>query len=424
MKYFFRVLIVLLVAVGIALFIYSSNYREKAEKEQITLTTVKIGEHTSKENIRQLIAENTEGDYQLYTENGSVILCHAGKEQAFDWYTSVTTKTPELYYFDFDEDGEKELGIILANSTITNGSNDYSNALVVVEESNEPDAAKPFVCLTAGMDTWKVPFSRAIKCEMSQPVNNKFIQFVMDNSSAQFTYDEATGFSSNKYVYFAKAQTDNNGNYASFDRWTKGVTKYSVNDNGKISLSIQVLVYYKELAVPQKAGSIKMKISLKENDFDIVPNTIKFVASKEYFCPDPRERAQEQWTSVIHNSANASSINDTQISWLEAQFALNTPYTETTISFSDMESQIKNVDTVELCENSVTIYAKENYTFSDTALKSKKYSVIISIDDKTEYDISDKCELSNETGTGVLKIYFDNAYSREALAGVRIKYGA
>lgn len=425
MKYFLRVIVVLLVATSV-IFVFSNNYRKSKIADSIVLTTQKIGEATEKADTRILVAENEESGYKLYKDNGTVILCKDDVEQSFDiWYPSVSSHTPELYYNDFDDDGEKELLIIMISNSISyySGKTDYFNAAVLVDGVKEnDDSSKEFITITAGVDSWKAPFTSAIKCEMNQLIScDKYIQFVMDDVSSELVYDEATGISSNKYVYYARALKNGNGSYAQLERWQKGACKYSVSDDGKIKLDITVLAYYQDIAKPQILGCIDMTMHTVKDKFDIVPKSISFIADDAYFCSDPRVSATEGWTKVIKNSAQPASVQDTDIDWIEAELSLPNGYNQTTVSFAGMTSEIKNVDRIEINEGALTLYAKEGYAFSNRALSS--YSVTAKIGPQENYDISYSCKIDSINGENALTVYFDKTYNFEDLKSITVKYG-
>lgn len=70
----------------------------------------------------------------------------------------------------------------------------------------------------------------AINAKMNQLKScSKYLQFVMDDNDVELKYDKATGISSNKYVYYAKAlHNDNKDGYKKFTKWGKGEGNYYV----------------------------------------------------------------------------------------------------------------------------------------------------------------------------------------------------
>lgn len=428
MKYFSRVVIALLIA-AVIVFAFSNHYRSKKNQENIVLTTHKISDITNAADTRILLAEEKESGYTLYRDNGTIILCRGELEQSFDeWYSAMASSTPELYYNDFDEDGEKELVIIMLNDLVKyyDGKSEYSTSAVFVKTETDEQGNTSFKTITAGVDSWKAPFTNSIKCEMKQLTKcKKYIQFVMGNAGATFRYDEETGISLDGNCYYAKAIKLGDGNYAEFDRWQKGACKYYVSDEGELRLSITVLTYYNEQPKPQIMGSIDMKMRLlQKGKFDITPNTITFIPSSYCYASDPRITASESWTNIIKNSASPASSQDKEIDWIEADFKINSQYNEQTISFADMTSQIKSVDKVKISESKIVLYAKEGYSFSKRPLSTGSFSATINSGEENEYDLSYTCEVKSVSGTSVLVIDFDKTYDKSDIESIKIKYGA
>lgn len=399
--------------------------------DQIVLTTRNIEASSTTKPDRVLVAENKEGNYQLYKEKNNVILVHEDIEKSFEnWYWSVGEKTPEMYYADFDDDGEKELLIVMVISRAgyTNANNEgYYNAMVMVEPIVDEKGNKDFSVITAGAETWKRPFTEAIKCELSQlKSNDKFLQFVMDDCDETFAYDDKTGISTNKYVYYAKAIRLADGSYAKFSRWVRGSNKYYVGENNELLLDLQLLAYYEGVKAAQYIGDIHMNIAFKDGKFIIVPNTISFVPNPEFLVSDPRKKADGKWKSIINNSAGASAVTEenNEIKWIETEFNLNSFDNEVTVSFAGRDSQIKCVDKVEITQNAIVMTAKGGYVFSDRPVGKAEYSVIINDAAGNPIDIVYNCEVINTENVSKLKFKFDKTYNKEELNKIVIKFGA
>lgn len=91
------VVIGLLVGVGY----YFQTYRHgKAPEEGLTVVTA---ESTTASNKRTFLAENKEGDFQLYAQGDKAILVHQGKSKTFSgWSHYLTKERPKLYYTDLN----------------------------------------------------------------------------------------------------------------------------------------------------------------------------------------------------------------------------------------------------------------------------------------------------------------------------------
>ena len=241
MKYFVRVSIVLLIAVGIV-FGFSYYYREKKNNENIVLTTQVIT--TTKPNQTTTAAPDTvyydDNGYKLFIDNKNKAYIEYNSVRkelgGFDW--ALTQKPVDFYYGDYDGDNEKELLVLycspacdLNNSLITADKSDFENYhkyAVLIKPITNSSGKQDFKIIYADQNTWKKPFEMAINAKMNQVKScNKYLQFVMDDNDVELKYDKATGISSNKYVYYAKAlHNDNKDGYKKFTKWGKGEGNY------------------------------------------------------------------------------------------------------------------------------------------------------------------------------------------------------
>lgn len=228
MKYFVRVSIVLLIAVGIV-FGFSYYYREKKNNENIVLTTQVIT--TTKPNQTTTAAPDTvyydDNGYKLFIDNKNKAYIEYNSVRkelgGFDWV--LTQKPVDFYYGDYDGDNEKELLVLycspasdLNNSLITADKSDFENYhkyAVLIKPITNSSGKQDFKIIYADQNTWKKPFEMAINSKMNQVKScSKYLQFVMDDNDVELKYDKATGISSNKYVYYAKAlHNDNKDGY-------------------------------------------------------------------------------------------------------------------------------------------------------------------------------------------------------------------
>ena len=105
---------------------------------------------------------------------------------------------------------------------------------------------------------------------------------------------------------------------------------------------------------------------------------------------------------------------------IDGSFEIADNVNEQSVSFGELESQIKCVDKVKITQTSIVLTAKEGFVFSDRVTNSGDYSVVIG-DNK---DIAYKAEILERESRSVLKITYDKKYSRDMLKNVKLKYGA
>ncbi|MCC8074043.1 MAG: hypothetical protein LIO62_07960 [Clostridiales bacterium] len=430
MKYSVPIVVALLVAVCIV-FGVSVSYRDQKNAEKIELTTaVSTTEaETTYSDEEIVIDEIEEADSSFVYKNGSYYFIYKGIEKELPDFPEFTNEDkPQLYYYDYDGDGEKDVLLrFFVGTNSTSGESTKYYALYLVKSSTFEEGSDDFQYTVATVDTWVTPFKDSIQCEMTQLRNlKKIIQFAMVNASDSFKYDSDTGLSLDKYVGFARAQQTLMGEYCTFKAWQTGAGVYTVADDGTINLDIQILVEYEELASLQYIGDIHCEVGIVNNNgFDIVSGSLNFIAKDEYTITDPRLSTDEEWSCTVQNS-NAYGDYDTEITYFSAEIDLNGDSDEISQYFSSSDGQANDISSIEFTQNTVTITAKSGYTFAERIFNKNDFSITIP-DDDGENEIDVAFSIDDETGdgsTGVIVITLDRNYTREELENVTVNIGS
>lgn len=425
---------VLIVMIGA--FVFSYQYRnQKISQQTSNISTTQPMQHedealsvaTTDTEKTGLIAEDKENDYQIYFDGKVTTIVHGEyKKEFLSWEFAVKSETPTIFCKDYNGDGEKELAIRVINGVNESegGVREYTYAIYLLKPVTMSSGEKTFDVAIASKDTWKAPFDAAIKCELTQPKScKKFLQFTMDDINESITYDEQTGLTNNKHVNYALALSDNKKQYYTFDRWSRGLGIYNIDEDGNISVDIQVLVYYAENKSEHYIGDIHCGIDIIDRKFSVVPNTIVFNPLNEFQVTDPRDVAGSDWKCVIHNESANTNFKNTEIDWIEADFSLSKTNAENKQYFESLPSKIKCVDSVEFTQDSLTLTAKDGYTFSQRMADKGAYSVILNSDESDEVDISYTCSIKTDANSSALTIHFDKSYDKEDFDKVLIKFG-
>lgn len=425
---------VLIVMIGA--FVFSYQYRNQKISQQTSDITTALPTNKSDETSSDfasepdktgLIAEDKENDYQIYFNGELVTIVHGEYKRVFtSWAFAVKTEIPTIFCKDYDGDGENELLIRIINGVneSESGVREYTYAIYLFKPITTNDGEKTFASYIAAKDTWKEPFDNLIKCELIQLKNcKKFLQFTMDDVKENIIYDEQTGITSNKHAAYAEALCDNKKQYYTFDRWSRGLGIFNIDDKGDITLDIQVFVYYEETKVEHHIGNIHCKIDFTDKKFGIVPNTIVFNPLDETKVTDPRDTASSNWKCVINNASANTNFKNTEIDWIETEFSLKNTSDENKQYFESLPSKIKCVDRIEFSQDSIILTAKKGYTFSQRMADKGAYSIILNSGEKDEMDISYTCSVVTEADSSTLKITFDKSYDKEDFDKVLIKFG-
>lgn len=132
-------LVVIGLLVGVGYYFQTYRHGEAPEKG----LTVVTAESTTASNKRTLLAENKEGDFQLYAQGDKAILVHQGKSKTFSgWSHYLTKERPKLYYTDLNGDKKKELVVRLVSGVDrSTGQELYTYDLYVLTPHKQKTAA-------------------------------------------------------------------------------------------------------------------------------------------------------------------------------------------------------------------------------------------------------------------------------------------
>lgn len=433
------VAIVLLLIAVIGVFVFSYHYRNQKVSQQTSDIHTTAAPTTSEEpkseesqpsdEGNRLLFEDKTNDYQVYYDGSVVNIVHKDYSRQFtSWTYSVNCETPTMFCKDYDGDGEVELLLKIVNGkkdvVYSDDESIYTYSVYMFKPVVTSSGEKTFSSLIASADTWKAPFESAIKCEMTQLEGcKKILQFAMNDSDKEISYNKETGITTNKYVGYAAALANTNGKFYKLSRWSKGAGIYNIDDKGNLTLDIQVLVNYEETTQTHYIGNIHCEMDIINNKFNIAPKTIVFNPLEQCQVNDPRDTAKNNWECVISNASTNTNFKSTNIDWIESELSLKNTSDKSTQYFESIQSKIKCVDTVKFTQDKVVLTAKEGYTFSEPIAESGKFSVIINNGEDNASNIAYTCTVENKNKTSTLTITFDKTYDKEDFDKVLINFG-
>lgn len=420
MKKLIPILLVLAVFTGV--FVYSVNYRNQENQKQFEIAEQRETKRASKKETPltddDIIAQNEESGYKLYYKDGIATVAKGDAKLEFSgWSNSIDAKKPELYYNDFDDDGEKELIIRLADGrSEATGKTEYDYVLYMFEEA-EKDGKKQLTYITATSNNWRTVFKNSINFEITQLKCKKFLQIAMNDADSKIEYDEKTGITDNKYVAYALTNSNSKKEYYTLLKYNSGLGIYTISEDGKITLDIRVIIKYNESELNYYIGNIHSEIVVSDGFFRLKPNTITFIPLDDYTVTDPRDTANADWSYEIKN-LSPSKAGDT-ISSITTQFTVGSG-SGSSLYFGNYSGDITNVDSVKFTQSSVTLTAKDGFTFDENFVKNGNFKVLAG---QGRTDISYTAQVKNSADGSTLIINFDKSYDREDLSSVVINYG-
>jgi hypothetical protein len=421
MKYFLRILLVLVVAVAcVTVAYYYTNGKTLETNNQTSLTTVTKAPATEKNSDRELLASLEDEDFYLYKSSDTIILTHNKKEyEYYNWSSYIDSEEPTLYYNDFDDDGEKEL-LVKAVCDVNESTKEYTYEMYYLDPVTDENGNDDFEVTLLSKSFYSQLLDEQIAMEISQlKTCNKIVQFAMNFAGNGIHYDKETGITKEGHAGYFSALQDSKGNYLTVDTWSKGVGEYSVDDDNVININVKINVSYKDTTSTQQAGSIHFKLAKKsDGDFYIASKSLVFNASDSYKVADPTVVNTDEWQYVENNADKSTPTSDTIINWVKYDTHYNANTTTQTIDFSSNSTEAKYLKSIEITNNSVVLTAKEEFAF-DTSYSSGEFSVIIN----DEYNIAYTAELSVNGNNQIVTIKFDRNYAQNEINSLSINYG-
>jgi hypothetical protein len=422
MKYFFRILIVLVLAVGVVFGVYYYTNPDVLKNNDSDLTTVTKLAATEKYSDKQLIASLEDEDYYLYQSGKTVILNHDGKDYEFEnWSNIVESDSNEMYYADFDNDNENEI-LVKAVIDVDNDLGDYVYNIYLLNPAKDSDGNLIYNVAVASRNVVNNILEEYIIEEVSQLKScNKIVQFAMASSGTTIEYDKTTGAATNGHVGYFRALQDLNGSYLSVSKFSKGNSTFNVTKDNKIKAEVEINISYNNSTVTQSAGIIRFGLTVSDdNSFTPTEKSLSFIPSDDYKVSDPTTADNTSWSYTENNSDKSKATSDNTIDWIQYSSNYDSTITTQTQNFSSSQDDMKNISKVVITNNSVELSAKSGCSFDKQSANKGEFSVIINKGTDDEYEISYTASVTDN----VLKIKFDKSYPKSEIKSVYITYGS
>ena len=424
MKYFLKVLFVLVLATAVVFGVYYYTNGNPFEHNTAQLTTASQAPATEKNSNRVLIASLPKDDYYLYKGTRGVVLTHGKNEYEFtNWSRLIDEEPPEMYLVDYDGDKKKELLIkLVSEKNSTTGELAYD--VYLLKEGKNDEGKTVYDVYPATKVTWGDILDRQIREEVGQLKScKKIIQVSMNAKNKSISYDATTGVALDGFSGYACAlQSD--GNYLTFAGWTKGKGEYSINNKKEICIKVQVNINYKEVQTVQTAGYIFFKLSFKDGEFYVKNRSMNFTPADKYRVSDPRTADKTPWSYGETNTDPRTDYSDRVIDWIKYSTGYKSDINEQSLSYAEEFTDIRGVSRLYVTNTYVELTAKDGFSFDNGARKRGEYSVIINRGTDYEYDIAYTSKLMQINGAEVLRITFDKAYPQSEIHSIEINYGA
>ena len=279
----------------------------------------------------------------------------------------------------------------------------------------------------AAQNTWSNILNNVLFEELTQLKScNKILQFAMNYSSKSIPYDKTTGIVSGEVgsVGYLRALQDSKGNYLKIDNWYKGTGIYTVNDKGKISISVDINIKYKSSDTVQQGGKIVFGLDYSEkNGFYPAKKSLEFKPQSEYKVADPRNAAAKSWSYTENNIDKTAPKTNTVIDWISYSEKFDSSVTTQSKSFAAENTDINSVSKIVLTDKYIELTSKPDTQFDTDSVNKREFSVIINEKKDDEYEIAYTATITQSGKSQVLKINFDRAYAAKEIKSFKVNFG-
>lgn len=425
MKYFIKVLIVIVASFAIICVSYYGINGTLPIKEGMPETTVTKQAATEKHSNKEMVASITSENIYLYKSGTTVLLTVDSNQYEFsNWGRDFNAIEPQIHYANFDKDDDKE--IVVVASEYKDGNGEYVNCIYYLEPVVGSNGKLSYSVSYFNKDAWSSILETTLTEDVRQlSYSKKMAQFSIDYKSVGISFDKETQLATSGYAGYFSALCDDKKNYYTIDSWKLGTGKYSIDENNQIFVDVPVTVKYKETSETQLAGHVHFRL-VKNSKGKIVvgEKSLIFVPNSSYPVTNPTKTAKHSWSYTERNQDIIIDDNDKVIDWLKYKTAFDPSITTQTISYASTSTDIKSVSSLTITESYIKLTAKPNVKFSNS-YKKGEYSVIINEGTKNQYDISYTAEITKDkNGVETLTINFDKPYPADQIKTLHINYGA
>lgn len=362
---------------------------------------------------RVLLAELKDIDFQLYKDGDYIIVVQDGQETEFsDWNSSIGRRTPEIYYFDFNEDGKEDI-VIRGFEGEDEKTGEALYGLYVLYVSTDEAGKYSYKISYTNSAGWLSIFNSMIKCQANQlTLTPKRIQFVMAYTSNTVSYDNETGLLVGAgHPSYILAPTAPDGNYCTIKNWYMGPCVINIDPKThNITVDITIYINYNEISEAQTAGKIKSGLTYRDGEFFIAEKSVVFDVENDAVTPDPVIDNVEPWEITIKASGAAADKKVISNLALECSFNYKTMKTGEFNGISNLSNEAAGIEKITADQNELKIHLKSGYSFSPEVVTLPNFKIILRYSQK-DYDIAQTATISEENGRRILTVTYDTTYS-------------
>lgn len=417
--------VLVLVVVGTAIYhfaVYLPQQKRTAEK----YTNYTAYDNTpQRSGEKKLLAELTDGSIKLYSDGDYIILEQNGYETEFgDWNANFSKTKPQLEYYDFNHNGNKDI-VILAMDDYDEYYRMDTFGLYVLTPSVDAQGKYEYAVYYTNSAGWYSKLFNVVHAQLTQPqVSPKRVQMVIDYRDVNFSYNVETGLPYNhQWAWFVTSPlVADKTAYCTLKDWDYGPCIISLDkniDNGGATASIDVYVSFNELDAPIVIGSIDCVINISNGNLVIGQKSLHFTEDVTYHTTDPTKTAEKDWSRTYTNPSTAA-FSGNKLSSLS--IGLPSGADSTAFIIGGVKANANAIDKVVLTNREIKIYAKAGISFDPLLATLPNYEATI-IFKTVPCSVVEGASIKTEGSQQVLTLKLDKSYPQTELSDITLTLG-
>ena len=416
------VAVLVLVVIGTTIYHFAVYIPKQKETEEKYTNYTAYDNTPQRAGEKTLLAELSDGSIKLYSDGDYIVLEQNGYETEFsDWNKNFSKSKPQLEYYDFDHNGNKDI-VILAQDNYDEHYNTNTYGLYILVPSVDVDGNYDYAVYYTNSAGWYSKLFSTAHAQISQPISSpKRVQIVMDYLSNQFNYNVETGLPYNHaWTWFVTApKTKDNTAYCTLNTWDYGPCIIALDkelENGGATASIDVYASFNELTEPVVIGSIDCVINISNGGLAIGLQSLHFTQNLDYYTTSPLNISDKDWSKTYTNGVNAA-FSGSKLSSLS--IGLPKDVNASSFTIGGVKSNGNAIDKVVLTNREIKIYAKSGISFDESLAKLPHYEATIIVNGYV-CSIVEGAAILTEGSQQVLTLKLDKSYPLAELSDITI----
>lgn len=343
--------------------------------------------------LRVRIANLEESGFELFEENGALVLIHKGNETKFEWNGVFNAETVQMNFADYNNDGQNELAIVTTQTDKENQvvSNEV-HILSVLENGTEITYRDTTV--TSNSFRWNAD----IQLTAEQMANKKRV-----------------AITSNEKTTYVRTPAKEDGTYYNYESTAYGVSLFQLTPgSNEISATVELLAAFTDYPEKFVAGYIKSGLVYDGAQYIYKDSHFEPAEGMEVTVPAGNP---EPFKLLIQNKDPKIS---TGLKLTSVEFTLEAGYTNTH-DFEESQSEERYLTDIILTESYIELRVPTNMGFNDAIVMN--YPPVVWMGGDDGFYMQAGTTIITESNYIALRTEFDEKISRDDFKKLVYRFG-